>query len=213
MKISNIDVPYAQVPNRVLFDARLSWKAKGIWAYIQAKPNDWDFSSERMAGDSIDGVKATRSGIDELIQSGYLVAKRLKSGRMSYFLTEKAKVEKSHSAETAQRQKGTGIKERVYTKKESNKETKASPFVWADYLEEMYENKDRAISIIAHFFEYKKLSFDTIDKARVAIKRYIKVARDVSKFDDDEIVKATEKAKRDYGDKMTVETILKVLTK
>ncbi len=127
MKISNIEVPYAQIPNGVLFDPTLSWKAKGVWAYIQAKPNDWDFSSERMAGDSIDGVRATRSGIDELIEKGYLVARRLQSGRMEYSLTEKAISTKSHNAKTALCQNSTDNKERIITKKDTKQTTPAKP--------------------------------------------------------------------------------------
>lgn len=52
---------FTTVPNSVLNDPRLSWKSKGLWAYIQSKPDGWDFSSERIAKDSADGVESVRS--------------------------------------------------------------------------------------------------------------------------------------------------------
>lgn len=86
MKIQKIDVPFTQVPNELLNDPRLSWKAKAIWSYIQSKPIDWDFATERMSTDSIDGRDATRSGIAELQKYGYIIAKKQASGRIKYYL-------------------------------------------------------------------------------------------------------------------------------
>lgn len=80
MKIKKIDVPFAQVANQVLNDSRLSWKAKGIFAYIQSKPEVWDFSSDRMAEDATDGRKSTLAGINELIEVGYLTRKKNADG-------------------------------------------------------------------------------------------------------------------------------------
>jgi hypothetical protein len=76
MKIK-ITERFGIIPNNILNDSNLSWKAKGIWGYIQSKPDDWDFSSERMSNDSLDGKDGTSSGLKELVVAGYL--KRIKS--------------------------------------------------------------------------------------------------------------------------------------
>lgn len=223
MKIANIDVPYAQIPNKVLFDSRLSWKAKGIWAYIQAKPNDWDFSSERMAGDSNDGIKATRSGIDELITSGYLVAKRLKSGRMAYSLTEKATMPKSHNAETAQREKGTDNKERSITKKDIKQIAPAkpdAPFSFEEELKKMEDSETRHINIIALYMDYRrktlKVNIQNTEQLSLFIKRHARSASQLAKakYTDEQLVEAFDITKRKCADiDWTLETIVKHLTK
>jgi len=81
------------------------------------------------------------------------------------------------------------------------------------YFKRMEEDPRRAIQIIGHYFEKKNLKFDSVDEIRAGIKRHLRAANEVAKFSDDKIIKATEKAEREYGEKYTVDTILKMLTR
>ena len=63
---------YATVPNGLLNDKRISFKAKGIYAYIQSKPDGWDFSIQRISFESKESIDAIRSGVQELEAIGYL---------------------------------------------------------------------------------------------------------------------------------------------
>ena len=87
MKIDKLSVPYAQVPNELLSDPKVSLKAKGMWSYIQSKPNDYDFSADRIISETSDGKDSVQSALKELEESGYLLRKRLQSGRVDYCLT------------------------------------------------------------------------------------------------------------------------------
>lgn len=87
MKIDKLNVPFAQVPNELLCDQKMTLKAKGLWAYIQSKPNDYDFSGERIADETKDGVDSIQSALKELEDIGYLTRTRLQSGRVDYCLT------------------------------------------------------------------------------------------------------------------------------
>lgn len=71
-------VTFGVVPNKVLNDDRLSFKAKGLFAYIQSKPSEWDFNGRRIAKDSKDGYKSVYAGLKELEDAGYLTRKRYK---------------------------------------------------------------------------------------------------------------------------------------
>jgi len=64
---------YGTVPNELLKRKDISFKAKGLYAYIQSKPDDWDFSIERM--EASDWKDSIRSGIRELEAAGYLSRK------------------------------------------------------------------------------------------------------------------------------------------
>jgi hypothetical protein len=57
---------YGTVPNEILNNESLSFRAKGLYAYIQSKPDDWDFSSERIAAQSKDGRDSVRAALIEL---------------------------------------------------------------------------------------------------------------------------------------------------
>ena len=79
-------IPFTQVPNEILYDPRISMKAKGIWAYMNAKPDGWFFASDRIAEESADGRDSIRSGLKELLQAGLLEAKKQPNGRFIYTL-------------------------------------------------------------------------------------------------------------------------------
>ena len=86
IQIEKQETGFAQIANDLLNDKRLSWKAKGIYAYIYSKPDDWDFSAKRMADDVIDGRDGTLSGIKELEDAGYITRKKLPNGRILYYV-------------------------------------------------------------------------------------------------------------------------------
>lgn len=56
MKTQKAETGFAQIKNEILEDKNLSWKAKGIYAYMFSKPNDWDFSEARIARAGMGGV-------------------------------------------------------------------------------------------------------------------------------------------------------------
>lgn len=64
--------PFVMLDKRPLEDDRLSWKAKGIWAYLMSKPDDWEVRLEDIVKRAKDGDAAVRSGIDELVEYGYM---------------------------------------------------------------------------------------------------------------------------------------------
>ena len=89
----------------------------------------------------------------------------------------------------------------------------APKFSMKEYLKEMENHKARHINVIGHYFEEKGLSYDTREQANIAVKRHLRAATGVAKFSDNQIVKATKQAKKEYSEVWTVETILKILTR
>lgn len=79
-------VPFTQVAKLVMEDPKLSWRAKGVYAYMYGKPEKWDFNTIRMSTDATDGRDATRRALKELEEQGYLIRKKLGNGRVRYDL-------------------------------------------------------------------------------------------------------------------------------
>lgn len=67
-----IDRDFTIIPNIILKDRRLSWRAKGIFIQILSLPEGWDFSVSGLASLAKEGTKATNTGIHELVEAGYL---------------------------------------------------------------------------------------------------------------------------------------------
>jgi hypothetical protein len=66
------DTPFVQIDKRPLEDKALSWKAKGILAYLLSKPDNWQIIINDLIARSKDGRDSTLSGIAELTTAGYI---------------------------------------------------------------------------------------------------------------------------------------------
>ncbi|WP_341299404.1 DnaD domain protein [Lysinibacillus sp. FSL H8-0500] len=64
-----------------LNDARLSWKAKGLLAYMLSLPDDWSFCIADLATRSKCGREATTNIVKELIQAGYLQKEQARTAK------------------------------------------------------------------------------------------------------------------------------------
>lgn len=69
------------IPNELLNNPEISWKAKWLFWYLQSKPDDWDFAVARICNDATDWEKATISWIKELEDHGYLIRKKYQNER------------------------------------------------------------------------------------------------------------------------------------
>jgi hypothetical protein len=76
---------YSVMANHCLRNKLLSAKAKGIFAYIMSLPEDWKLYRTELTNHFTDGKDSIRSGFDELVKFGYIVATELRdeAGRMS----------------------------------------------------------------------------------------------------------------------------------
>jgi hypothetical protein len=88
-KLRKMNVPFTQIANSVLNDKTLSLRAKGLFAYMYSKPHGWEFSSYRMVNESTEGRDAIRTAEKELIIAGYLVRKKLNTGKLQVHLSYK----------------------------------------------------------------------------------------------------------------------------
>jgi len=61
---------------RPLSDHRLSWKAKGLLAYLLGKPDDWTVMIGDVVKRSTDGEYAVRTALQELVDCGYVTRKQ-----------------------------------------------------------------------------------------------------------------------------------------
>ena len=67
------DRDFTVLSNDFLKDVRLSWKAKGIIAYVAMLPDDWVLNMRDLTNRATDGRDSLYSGIKELETCGYCV--------------------------------------------------------------------------------------------------------------------------------------------
>lgn len=64
------------IPNQSLEDDGLSFKARGLLAFMLSKSDDWEFYERELIKHTTDGRDAVRSALRELANHGYLVRKQ-----------------------------------------------------------------------------------------------------------------------------------------
>lgn len=140
-------------PNEVLTHKELSWKAKGIYWYIQSKPETWEFAVSRISKDTADGEKATISGIKELENAGFLERRRFQNElwhwEIEYILYEtpvayNRQEDQNPPAENPPAENPLAENRQTY-KEESNKKEIEKKISFADFWN-LYPKKENKIN-------------------------------------------------------------------
>lgn len=163
-------IPFTQVANEVLNDSNLTFKAKGLYAYLYSKPDGWDFAIDRIATQTKESRLSINNGLQELEKQGYLLRQKQNTGRVLYVLksqmskidirgtepdVENRKVRKPQSAKTDT----ISNKDLIVIKSISNKE-----YI---YMGE---------------FENVKLSVEEFEKVKEKIPDYLTLIENLSSY-------------------------------
>ena len=71
IRIKKRENPYVQIDKRPLEDDRLSWRAKGIFAYLLSKPDGWKVNIKDIWAKGTEGRNAVQVCMRELEKFGY----------------------------------------------------------------------------------------------------------------------------------------------
>ena len=70
------NTPFVQIDKECLQDKTLSWKAKGLLAYLLSLPDDWQIYLSELSNHATDGKDSTQSAMNQLIQAGYITKQK-----------------------------------------------------------------------------------------------------------------------------------------
>ena len=83
-KIENTE--FTQISNAILAHPTLSLKAKGLYAFMYSKPNDWNFTTASMASQLKEDKKTIQRIMKELNEIGLLSYQKHSDGTGTYLL-------------------------------------------------------------------------------------------------------------------------------
>jgi len=87
---------YTVIPNEMLNNTELSFKAKAILCYLLSKPDKWSVYLSQLAKVSTDGYESVVSGMNELIEKRYVFRQPnsgVNPGGWEYFVYDEPQVE------------------------------------------------------------------------------------------------------------------------
>ena len=127
-----ITTTYGVTPNHILNDPNLSMKAKGLFAYMQSKPDRWTFSIGRISRQTKEQKEAIQSGINELENAGFLRRKPYRNDKgewsgYDYVLTENPLTDNPSTDNPSTENPVTLSKKEVSKKEYSKKESRGRP--------------------------------------------------------------------------------------
>lgn len=159
-KLTKEEVGFAQIKNEVLQDKNLSLKAKGLFAYLYSKPNDWEFSGDRMTSENLDGRKSIYSALKELESAGYLQRIKRPDGKVDYYVTytKEPIAQKGQEVEKPVDQKGKEPKRQLAEKGSiSNKDFITNTDIITNNEEKLTKKTEKFISEVKECFGETKL--------------------------------------------------------
>ncbi len=71
-RIKHVGSKFTIVPNQIIDDPTISFRAKGIYAYLRSKPDDWEFRVSNIVGAGKEGRDAIQTALKELEDKGYI---------------------------------------------------------------------------------------------------------------------------------------------
>jgi len=130
-RIKKRKLNFTQIANSFLRDKRLSFKAKGLFAYMFSHDESWNFTLNSISKQQEEGVDSIRSAMNELKAYGYVVYKKYSNGTGIYYLDDEPHLKDSKVEEENKDNEKDGEKQ---MKEKTNKTPR--------YLEKLNKLKD-----------------------------------------------------------------------
>ncbi|MGH9095733.1 MAG: hypothetical protein ACRDXE_11275 [Acidimicrobiales bacterium] len=99
------------IDNQTIEDARLSFKALGLLAYLLSRPDGWEVRAPHLASTHGDGEYAVRAALTELGEAGYLERRQEHTPGGHFIYVTVVHEVPHHDAETAHRTAVTATRE------------------------------------------------------------------------------------------------------
>lgn len=75
------------LPNKLIMDKQLSFKARGVLAYLLSRPVNWDVTARDIVNQTTDGREAIYSALKELIEARYVIrGTKRTSGKITQYV-------------------------------------------------------------------------------------------------------------------------------
>ena len=178
----NIKDNYGIAPNSLLNNKDISLKAKGLFTYIQSKPDGWNFSAERIALSHVEGRESIMSALKELETHGYLKRQKIHGERgkweQTYILTIPTTTGLPTTAEPTAVEPTTGNPYNI-SKQDSSKKEEETKSIVDERFDKFWKLYNKEVAKDRCYGEWRFIN--TIDKDKIlkVLPSYIESTPDI----------------------------------
>lgn len=124
IKVRKRENPFVQIDSSIFKDTNLSWKAKGVLAYLLSKPADWEIRVTDIINQSTDGRDSVYAALRELRQHGYLIKAPIRNeeGKIKEWIEELYEIPNDKARELYAKQQASRKKSKKRVVKEMSDE-------------------------------------------------------------------------------------------
>lgn len=97
-KITKPRSKFSMISNALLNDKAISLKAKGVYAFMYSKPDDFNFTIKSMSKMLLEGQRAIMMALQELKDAGWVMYIKNPDGTGEYHLSDEPKLDFSNQA-------------------------------------------------------------------------------------------------------------------
>jgi hypothetical protein len=175
MALIKIQRFFGAVPNELLNNPDISFKAKGLYAYLNSKPDNWDFSVEGISAQVKEGIDSVRAGIHELEKSGYLRRIKYQNEKgyweVDYMLFESPVQDEAYQGKSNEGEHPKQYK-KEYTKKEFIKKDNNPPLSpKGENVRIDYKGLDKAVEAWLNYKAEKKQKYKSSSSIQTMINK------------------------------------------
>jgi hypothetical protein len=178
---------FGAAPNELLNNPQISLKAKGLYSYLNSKPENWDFSVESIANQVKEGVDSVRAAVHELERFGYLIREKYQNEKgfweVDYLLfaspiEAEAYLGKSNEGRTHKQYKKEDIKKDSIKKEEippkSPKGEKGNYEINNDPIDK--KGLDEAVDLWMEYKQERKEKYKSHKSIQIMVNRLYKIS-------------------------------------
>jgi hypothetical protein len=215
---------YGTTPVKLLNNEDISLKAKGLFGYLQSKPDGWRFSTEKIALQLKEGTKSIRSTLQELEEFGLLVREKSpkdKEGKWTgynYILKENINplCAKPSSPKPVGRVNGTTDKGGSISNIDNSKidisnidiSSNEDKFSYKKEIEKLQTSPRKDYKIIADYLLLKGFHFENKEQYNAHFVRCLGSAKHLKGYNQVQIDRIIDHCKKNYPE-WTMETLVK----
>jgi len=173
MSYKKLTGEFTVIPNEIIYSKDMCFKTKGLWVYLNSKPDGWDFSSYRIVRETKESIDSVKNTLNILVESGYLSRNKLNTGKMEYILRVNPELDNATKGNSHQGEVPPISNTELFSNTEFKEKNEKKETLSCFSFDEFWNQYDKKLSREKAEAKYKKVSEDDRSLIKSTLAAYV----------------------------------------